>query len=339
MTLLVALVTVVFVNPGDEKKDVAAVCPVDGTKFTAVDVTVTNHWGGRDADGCYHAFKTTPLEYLVWVCPACKFAGLKKDFAELKLSEEEKRLLGSGLRPAAEIRRGARQSEIPGHVKFDLLAQVAALRKAPPEEVGRAWLYASWSARQQGAVYLGDFDEWEQLRTSYGLNRTPMEVGPKKNRSDVDLESVLRIEKDIEGKRHEAGANRLLARYLAAYVWRKHGENGRAEKWLAEMEKLRDPKTRQLENSVVDDAAARMKASIPLEKEYQKKAIDAYAAAANSGRLDKRVSPEVAYLIAELYRRREERDSADSWYQSAIDAAPTPEFKALAEAQRAKLPK
>jgi hypothetical protein len=325
MTFLACLV-----GPGDEKKEVQVVCPVDGHRFTALEVTVTNHWGGRDPDGCYHAFKTTPLEYLVWICPACSFAGLKKDFTDLKLTEEEKRTLGGGLKPAVEIKRGARQADIPGHVKYDLLAQGAALRKAPPEQVGRAHLYASWSARQQGAAYLNDFDEWEQLRTSYGLNRTPMDLG-KKNRTDLELEQAQRLEKDIEGKKYEKGPNRILSRYLAAYLYRKHGENGPAEKWLAETAKFKG------ENSIVDEAAARMSASIPLEREHQKKAIDAYVAAVDGGKLDKKVAAEVAYLVAELYRRRGEKDSADSWYQSAIEQAATPELKQLAEAQRARL--
>jgi uncharacterized protein (DUF2225 family) len=116
----------------DVGKQVAVVCPVDGTKFTATEVTATNHWGGRDADGCAHAFNTTPLESLVWVCPSCKFTGRKKDF-DGTVPEADKKLLMEALRPSAEIRKDAKQHQIPGAVKYDLLAQVAQIRKAPPE--------------------------------------------------------------------------------------------------------------------------------------------------------------------------------------------------------------
>jgi hypothetical protein len=51
----------------DVQKQVKVTCPVDGTKFEGTEITATNHWGGRDADGCAHAFNTTPLESYVWV--------------------------------------------------------------------------------------------------------------------------------------------------------------------------------------------------------------------------------------------------------------------------------
>src|SRR6187549_2943212 len=121
----------------DIHKPVKVTCPVDGTKFDAIEITATNQWGGRDADGCAHAYNTTPMESYVWVCPTCKFAGRKKEFD-------------------ATLPDAAKQAQIPGHVKYDLLAQVAQIRKAAPEEIGRAWLHASWSCRQQGVTYLSD---------------------------------------------------------------------------------------------------------------------------------------------------------------------------------------
>ena len=157
LALLVTKKTVFFVTHSDERKEVDAVCPLEGTKFKAYEVVATNPWGGRDYDNCPHALKTTPLEYWVWVCPTCHFAGRKKDF-DAKLSDEEKRALSSQLKPAIAIPKGAKQTDIPGHVKFDLLAQVAQIRKAPVENAAVAWLGASWSARQQGAADFADFD-------------------------------------------------------------------------------------------------------------------------------------------------------------------------------------
>jgi hypothetical protein len=321
--------TVPWVGVGDDRKAVEVVCPVDGFKFQAFEVTVSNHWGGRDADGCHHAYKTTPIEYLVWVCPSCGYAGRKKDF-EAKLSDEERNALRAGLKPAERIAKDARQNQVPGHVKYDLLAQSARLRKAPPEQVALGYLYASWSCRQQGVVDFEAFDEWDQLRTGYGLHQTPLQLGFKKNRTEFELEQAKRVERDLEAKKYEKGINRVLARYLAAFLYRKHGENADALRWLKELEAVKG------ENSLVDEAAARMRASIDLERAYQLKAREAYIEAIDSKKLDRKTSAEVSYLIAELYRRTGELPSASSWYQTALDGADAPELKKLAADQKAK---
>jgi hypothetical protein len=312
----------------DVSKQVKVTCPVDGTKFEATEITATNQWGGRDADGCPHAFKTLPMESYVWVCPTCKFAGRKKDF-EAVIPEGEKQALRDGLRPAAEIKKDARQQQIPGHVKYDLLAQVAQIRKAPPEEVGRAWLHAAWSCRQQGAVYLADFDEWEALRDRYNLNQVPMTFGMSKNRTEFELEAARTIEKQIDNKQFEKGVNQLLARYLVAYLYRKHGENVASERWLAELEKLKG------QNTIVDTAADKVRASLPLEREFQKKAMETYRAAYEAGGFDKKVAPEVAYLLGELSRRLGDGKAAAGWFQKSIDSTDSEPLKKLASAQKA----
>jgi hypothetical protein len=318
----------VLLAASDVQKQVKVTCPVDGTKFEATEITGTNHWGGRDADGCTHAFNTTPMESWIWVCPVCKFAGRKKDF-ETPIPEAERKALVEGLKPLAEIRKDARQAQIPGHVKYDLLAQVAQLRKAPPEEAGRAWLAASWSCRQQGAVYLADFDEWEALRDRYTLNQKPIAFGLNKNRTDFELDAARKLEKDLDAKMYEKGPNRVLARYLAHYLWRKHGENVAAERWLAELEKLKG------ENSVVDDAAAKSRALLVPEREFQKKALESYKAAIDGGTIDRKLAPEVAYLLGELSRRLGDAKAASGWYQKCLDAAETDALKKLAAAQKA----
>ncbi|HXX93709.1 MAG TPA: DUF2225 domain-containing protein [Planctomycetota bacterium] len=316
--------------PGsDERKEVDVVCPVDQTKFKAFEVVATNPWGGRDYDNCPHALKTTPLEYWVWVCPGCHFAGKKKDYGE-KLTDPERSALQSELRPALPIPKGARQTDIPGHVKFDLLAQVARIRKLPPEHSGVAWLGASWSCRQQGAVDFPDFDEWDQFKTAFGLARTPLDLG-KKNRTDYELEVARKVEHEVEAKKYERGPQRILSRYLAAFLYRKHGEAAEAQKWLSELDRLKG------ENSIVDEAALRMRASIEMERGYQKKAIDAYVAAIDQKTLDRRSQGSVAYLLGELFRRLGERDSARSWYQTALEGADSDEFRKLVTDQKAKL--
>jgi len=323
-----ALLLVALLAMSDVQKQVKVTCPVDGTKFDATEITASNHWGGMDADGCAHAFNTTPLESWVWVCPACKFAGLKKDF-EGTIPDADKKALVDGLKPTVEIRKDAKQNQIPGHVKYDLLAQVAQIRKLPVEEAGRAWLHASWSCRQQGAGYLADFDEWEQLRDRYNLNQKPMAYGLAKNRTDLELEAAKKLEKDIEGRQYEKGPNQILARYLAQYLWRKHGENAAAERWLAELEKMKG------QNSIVDDALAKSRGLLASEREYQKKAMEAYKAAYEGGGLDKKKAPQFAFQVGELLRRLGEKKEAPAWYQKCIETTDSDPLKKLALAQKA----
>ncbi len=327
-TLLLALCA------GDEKKSIDVVCPVDGHKFQALEVTATNPWGGRDADFCRHAYKTTPLEYYVWVCPACGYSGVKKDF-DLKLADEEKRILRDGLKPALPIKKSARQPEIPGHVKYDLMAQAARLRGLTAADAGKAWLHASWSCRQQGAINL-EFDEWETLRTNYGFNRLPLDMPKEKDgkttrdRTEYELQLVQKLEKDIQDKK-VFGVNRILARYLAAYTWRKHGEHAETTRWLAELDAMKG------ENSVVDDAVSRMRASIDLEKGYQKKALEQYAAEVGRAAADKRTLGEMAYLAGELQRRLGDSKEAASWYDKALELSDAEPLRKLAIDQKARL--
>jgi hypothetical protein len=321
------VLAVLLLAGSDIQSPIKVKCPVDGTSFDATEIKGTNHWGGRDADGCAHAYNTTPLESYVWVCPACKYAGRKKDF-EGAIPDAEKKALTDGLKPLVEIRKDAKQSQIPGYVKYDLLAQAALIRKSPAEEVGRAWLGASWSCRQQGAVYLSDFDEWESLRDRYNLNQKPIQFGLTKNRTDFELEAARKLEKDIDGKQYEKGPNRILARYLAQYLWRRHGETTAAERWLVEVEKLKG------ENSIVDEAAAKSRSLLPLEREFQKKALESYRAAYEGGSLDRKVAPEVAYLLGELLRRQGEAKGALPWFQKCLETTDSDPLKKLAAAQK-----
>jgi len=178
-------------------------------------------------------------------------------------------------------------------------------------------------------VYLVDFDEWESLRDRYNLNQKPIAYGLTKNRTDLELDAVKKLEKDIDANQYQKGPNRILARYLAEYLWRKHGENQAAERWLSELEKLKG------ENSIVDDAVAKSRALLPVEREFQKKALESYRAAYDGGTIDKKVAPEVAYLLAELSRRLGEKKDAAAWYQKCIDTTDADVLKKLATSQKA----
>jgi tetratricopeptide (TPR) repeat protein len=309
----------------DEKKDVDVVCPIDGTKFRAVEIVSSNSWGGVDADNCPHAIKTTPLEFRVWTCPTCYYSGLKGAF-DPKFAEFKSTLAGK-LKPLVDIKKNAKQADIPGHVKFDLMAQAAILRGAPPEEVGNAYLWASWVERQKGSVYLEDFEEWETVRTSYGLNKSPIDLGKNKNRTEHELGQLERMAKDAAKLK---GNTALLTKYTGMYVSRLHGENVEALKWLEEIRKQKG------QNSVVEDGAEAMAKSIDVERGYQKKAAEQYAKALEAGKLEAKAQSQIKYLLGELYRRMGDTKAANEWFDKAIQDADK-DLKALAEKQKAQV--
>jgi tetratricopeptide (TPR) repeat protein len=86
----------------------------------------------------------------------------------------------------------------------------------------------------------------------------------------------------------------------------------------------------------VDDAVAKTRALLPLERDFQKKAIEAYLAAYEGGALDRKLAPEVAYLLGELHRRTGDAAAALTWYGKAIESSDSEPLKKLAAEQKAR---
>ncbi|MBI4564801.1 MAG: DUF2225 domain-containing protein [Planctomycetes bacterium] len=327
---MLKLLVLLLAAAPDETRKVDVVCPVDGTKFTAIEVLRTDRelaWGGLDSDFCAHASKTTPMEYYIWTCPRCLFSGPKRDFDPKHAPPEKlKTKIREGLRPLIPVKPDAAQSEIPGHVKYDLLSQIEAWRGKPPERIAARHLHAAWAERQAGAVWLIHFDEWMDLRESYGMNKSPLELG-KRNRSEMDLTICRAIEKDVAAGKHR-GTTLLLARYLLAHTYRRRGENVLALRWLDEVAKSKG------ENSVVDDACERMRKSIAFERRHQSKAAEFFRRAVEESSLDPKSKAECLFQLGEIARRRGDGAAAAAWYAQAIDLTPDPNLKKRAETQK-----
>lgn len=322
------LILLLLLTPLDEKKKVRVTCPLDGHKFTATRILRTNDWGGVDKDFCRHAYKTRPINYYVWVCPKCFFAGKKKDFDE-ELSDETKEKLRGKLKPLEPIRKGRKQEAIPGYVKYDLLAQVKTLSAAPPLEIGKAWLSAGWTLRDEGAIFLEDFDEWERVWSSYRLDRLPLQLG-KRNRADYDFEIARKVEKKLEERRYKT-LDRMLRLYLVAYLYRKHGELIPALAPIAKLDASRG------ENSVIDDAVAKMKKTIEREQGFLRRALPHFEKALESGRLAPTTKGEIAYVQGEIHRRLGDNVKARAAYDLALKTSPSKSLQQLATDQRATL--
>lgn len=311
---------------GDEKKTVRVTCPVDGTTFSATEILSTNQWGGVDRDWCPHAVRSFPMEHYVWVCPGCAFAGVKKDYIDApELSLELKEKIRGGLKPPVEIRKGMSQDDIPGHAKYDLLAQRESLRGADALQIGRTWIKASWASRQRGAVDLPDFDEWTDLKRSRSLLRTPIELKTK-NRAELELEQGAKLARELTDGKPAPGPGRILVLYLAAWLHRRHGENAEALRWLGELGKCTG------QNSVVDDAAKKMSASIEVERKYQALAVESLTRALDGG-LDERKKADTLYMLGELHRRLGDPAKARDSYDRCLAVAKET-LKTLAAEQR-----
>jgi len=330
----IAIVLLLLVVALDETKKVDVTCPIDGTRFKAVEVVRTDAalgWGGVDADGCPHAYRTFPMESYIWTCPKCWFSGTKEAFDPKKPPDDAlKAKLKGVLKPALPIRGDGRQEDIPGWVKYDLAAQIEALRPSPPLAIALRHRSAAWAARQAGAVRLEDFDEWVEASTAAGLEKSPLDLG-RENRSDRDLAACLKLEKEIAAGRFK-GTDLLIRRHLLAWTYRRRGENVDALKWLDAVAESKG------ENSVIDESVARMRASIEAERAQQKKAAAEYARALGDATLEAKVRAECQYMLAEIARRNGEFPAAAEWYAKAIAATPDPALKKLAEAQKARIP-
>jgi len=330
---LAAFLWCLAASAADETKKVDVVCPIDGTRFTATEIVRTDAslgWGGVDSDLCCHAYRTLPMENYIWTCPTCWFSGGKSRFDPTKAPREDlKKKIPGALKPALPIAAGARQESIPGWVKYDLTAQVDTIFGAPAIEIAKRHRNAAWAARQAGAVRLDDYDDWVDTSRAAGLEKDMIELG-KKNRSEVDLAACRRLEKDIAAGQH-AGTALLLRRYLLAATYRRRGENVDALRWLDEVDKSKG------ENSVIDDAAKKVRASIEVERVQLKKASELYAKAIADPALDDNLCAQCQYILGEIARRNGETKVAAEWYAKAIATTPDGELKRRAETQKALL--
>lgn len=301
-------------------KTVEATCPIDGTVFKAILTGPLYALGGMDRDHCPHPGGRPRLQHIVWTCPGCLFTGLKDDFdyvdgkdrmaAKTPVSAAQKEKLRGALIPMDKLPEKFDQSKIAGEIKFDLLAQTRSIRGAEPLEIGKAYLQGAWVVRQHAAPSLTDFEEYNELVTKYRLNDLKRVMG-QQNRADLDLQEAARIEDDIAKGRNK-GAKDILSRYLVLELYRRHGENAMAAKWVADLQE------RKGQNSVVDGIVAKIPDTIERERALQRKALDQFLKTVEKPGLSDVDKMKLEYMIAELYRRIDQRDQANEWYDRIL---------------------
>ncbi|HLG42368.1 MAG TPA: DUF2225 domain-containing protein [Planctomycetota bacterium] len=305
----------------DNDKIVEVTCPVDGTKFKAVLIGKLYPLGGVDRDHCPHSGGKPQLQHLVWTCPTCYFTGLKDEFeyaegrevvkAKSPPSAESKAKLLGKLTPIEKPPDKADAHAIAGETKFDLLAQARTLRGEAALEVAKAYLQAAWVVRETAAPSLTDFEEYNELVAKYKLNDPKRFLDKSARRSDLELEDAAKIEEDV-AKGKAKGAKELLSRYLILELYRRHGENTRAAKWIADLE------GRKGQNSVVDGLVPKIKATIDRERGFQRKALEHLVKAADKPGLSDADRMSLEYMIAEQHRRLEEHDKSKEWFDKVL---------------------
>lgn len=333
---IIAVVALLAVDlHATNRKKVSVKCPVDGTSVSAWEVVSKTDWGGIDTDLCRHEYSgVQPNDLYVWVCPTCYYASDHSSFTK-EISDNDEKVLTGALKPMETIKKNASQDDIPGWVKYDLLAQKYQLLGKEERLVAEAYTRASWSVRQNGMSKLADFDEFEAIRERYHLNLLPYDFQRNKtykekyggNRTFYELEKVKDIEKDIASGK-VVKSDLLFAKYLAANIYRTHGENGQSLKWLTQLQK----ETGQ--NSVIDNAVVEALKSIETETNFQKKAIQSYVAALDKGLFTKEQTPEAQYLIGELSRRIQDDKTAIEWFDKCIANPDAKQYKPWSEIQK-----
>lgn len=324
------LLALLVLLPRDDEKPVDVTCPVDGHKFKAVYIAMSNGWGGTDTDFCRHAYNTRPLALRCWTCPQCKFSGLPADFGvEIKrvkdkddefvyktveIAADLKEKLKADLKPAKAVGKSTPQRDIPGWIKYDLLAQTYAISGKRHLDIGNAYIYAAWDHRQAGFTYLDNFEEFIDLWNKYKLDVKPLDLNNQKitNRMEYETAKAKLIKDDIAGKKYK-GVNLLLTRYIAATLHRKHGENDEA---LALIDAMGDDLKG---NSVVEAAVKKMKQTIEDERAYQKKALAEFELAAEKDGLKPAELGDVHYMCGEIARRLGDKEKARAAFQKAAD--------------------
>lgn len=318
-------------------------CPVDDDhQFPAREPAQLLAMCGVDYDTCIHAQALDAAGRRVYTCPRCYFTGEPDEFIAPRHNRPEQpmpieqleRLRAAPRTPAAPIAANARQDQIPGWVKFDLWAQSLSQRGVNRGLVAKAFLFAAWEFRRAGAPLIEDIDEFDALWDRYEAGLTYLDLRGRRvtNVTDHNLERARTIEADVAAGTL-AGIDATLGLYLAAFLYRRHGENADALRIADALAPAAE------ENTFLGGALAGLRASIGHEREWQRRALGELQAAADDRSTPARDRGDVAYLAGETCRRIGEFAAARAWYQRVIDDPRAADgTKNWARAQMDKLP-
>ena len=136
------------------KKDID--CPVCGSMFTSYNIRRTAIMvSTKDHDFCTHYDGINPLYFMIWVCPLCRFASLRRDDFE-KIKDTERALIleaGEKLQQLAGDRDfGGKRDFDAALGAFELAVECYKIRGANLSKMAGLYLNMAWLCRtKEGA--------------------------------------------------------------------------------------------------------------------------------------------------------------------------------------------
>ncbi len=306
-------------------------CPVCVATFTAPQMMSSNTFGGQDTDFMTRARGTQPLLIAPVVCLKCGYAGYIDEFARpgtpdqpppplpdalKKAILEEKRLT-----PLQPLPASGSYEEIPVWVRYDLIAQVYALKGADTRSVARQYQNAAWVFRHQPDVYLHLLDEEQKAAMKKALDAAfsgrNAEIKEKHGGNQATFE--VEVAEGLLAAAKAEGATPELGPRLGAFLLlRLHGENASARVALDLAKPLLKPEqAADLEEHFTQD--------LTREREFQAKAAEGLAKAAETAAHPGEKAA-MRYHAGELYRRLEQYDKARPLFDQARNDPNLPDF-------------
>lgn len=284
-------------------------CPVDGEEVEVTILLSTNAFLGHDRDLCPHASgEDDEIRNAVSSCPKCGFAGTAPEF-RAGVREEITKKVSAELKPVST----------PWE-RYASRAKILEWSGAPAERIGESWLRAAWSVR---------LDPRPIADTTLGAaaQRVTGALMPEKQGAP-GKDAIMDLARDVDAAAAGKGSKKIAkedlpaAHYLSGALHRQRGELDAAEERFARALALAasSPLAAPLQ-----DAIARDRESIELERGYLTRALSYFRAALVDG---EKVAEEkrslLAYLAAESARRVRNWDEAERWYKVAEKLASKP---------------
>lgn len=175
-------------------------CPVCDSEFRSQTVVATNGFGGKRTDFHERAAGMQPLPYFVHLCTHCGYAGVARDFSEdVHPSELLKEQVWNELAPAL-------RSSLPsGSLKYEHAAKVAAWQGSEPRYLADLYLRAAWCCVDEGDT---EAERFFRRHAAWSFAAA--------------LDEYDGVPPD----------ERAVITYLIGELWRRIGDNERAESWF-----------------------------------------------------------------------------------------------------------
>lgn len=292
-------------------------CPVCGQNFVTVACTQSNTRGGIDRDLFARALGPQPEFYRISTCPRCGYSGYDTDFdprlvlppdVKSRILQDPKLPLPADFGPESDPR------ELDASVRYELAIRCYTWRQKPDEALAWLNLRAAWVARDAGAVLPRD-DRFARVMSYIERYRPPLEPGG--NQLDVEMQLATRVAEALA----LGDFNRYQRPYVElalALILRRHGENRQAAPMLEHLA------GETVFEAPMIDAIDRMRASIAVERRYQRQAADHFERALLAESIEPANRGAACYLLGETYRRLGRDAEAARWLSAALADAKLP---------------